>query len=277
MLRGLNKQGVLVVLALVAWSPASAWAQDPCAAQNAQMASALAALGASNIQIEGGDCKPQRPQATIPSLDLARPSVPGRGESPAHFTRGNTAQWTGRYDEAARAYYDGAMLGDPGCAMQLATLYTYGLGVAKDVHQAQAWLQVAFRDNRLLSERSMRYNFYTFLDLASHDYPDAQYAVGRAYAENADGWQPSGDHQRGKDWLARASANGSVQARDLLTELNRPKGLSAFEQALKAWEAQMNATMTSTHEQFSAQQRRVHRENCQAYMQGRDRPCYMTR
>lgn len=264
-----------LVLLLLTGCCLPAWAQDPCAAQNKQIAAALASMGATDVKIEGDTCGKNAPKAKIPFLDLANPTVPGKGESPAHFTDGNTAQWTGRYAEAARQYYAGAMLGDPGCAMQLATLYTYGMGLAQDGNQAAAWLQVAFRDDRLLSVRSMRYNFYTFLDLASHDYPEAQYAVGRAYAENADGWEPSGDLERGKAWLARAAGNGSEPAQELLADLSRPKGLSAFQQALKAWESQMDASMKASSEQFNAQQQRVHRENCQAYSQGRNRPCYM--
>ena len=264
----------LIVLMLLG-SALPAWAQERCAAQNARIASALASMGATDIQAEGDTCGQALAKATIPFLDLADPQVPGKGESPTYFTRGNTAQWMGRYAEAANEYYKGAMLGDPGCALQLATLYTYGMGLAEDVNQAGAWLQVAFRDDRLLSERSMRHNFYTFLDLASHGYPEAQYAVGRAYAENADSWEPTGDLPRGKAWLARAAANGSKPAGKLLAELNRPKGPSAFEQALKAWEAQMDATMKASTERFNAQYRHVNRENCEAYAQGRNRPCYI--
>jgi TPR repeat protein len=250
---------------------------ESCAQQDQKLIDNLKAMGATGIQLSSGcvDKPAEEKVAKLPGVDLANPRVPGNGESPSDYTNGNLAIWVnGDYVKAATLFHQGAMLGDPGCALELASLYTYGQGVKQSKALAGAWVKIAFRDNRLLTDASMRHNFLTFLDLANQGFPEAQYATGKAYAEGADGYEPSFDKLQAINWLAAASGAGHKQAAALLKEVTRPKDDGAD----RAWKEATRVAldnMNAQHEAFMARSREVNRGNCEAYSKGRDRPCYM--
>ena len=185
----------LAFLALALCAPVHA-ADDPCSAEKQRQIEFLKSMGATDVEVTGDTCnaagkeaarakaeaEAKKPKvAIIPLIDVNAPEVPGRSESVGDFDAGMKASFLYGYDKAAPHYYRGAVKGDPGCALQLAVMYLYGMGVRQDAAQGHAWLKVAFVDDRIVTDRSMRHNFLVFLDLANNwSFPEANYAVGRA-------------------------------------------------------------------------------------------------
>ncbi|MCH9806887.1 MAG: sel1 repeat family protein [Alphaproteobacteria bacterium] len=147
----------------------------------------------------------------------------------------------GNYDQARQMWEELAAKGNTTALVNLANLFQQGQGVTEDQKKAMTYVKKAAElgDARAQYELGIAYEKGTILErniesaagwlkkAALQDYADGQFAYGVMLATSyGKGIEKATDKERSEalEWLAKAKANGNLEASDYIKVLTAPAG-----------------------------------------------------